>query len=324
VVYLTLPFTWMSLVITSLYSEKLEGRFRALAIASIIGLNVFGAMSAGRTIQLRVILLFFAATLVRRAMGLRAWPFRWTPSRRVLLVVLVVAAGWYFLIFVWSLRAGGIKNVSIEAGRFHKDATESVMLQQMPRGTPNNIRSLITFTALYTTTIADNFSSFYENVDLDPYYGLWELQPLVSGLTQLRVPIKSIDQILTEVPRGYEAVGLRHSQWRSMAQEFVLDFGKRGSLVAIFINGLAIGFLYRKFRQGKPQVGILLTFMIMWAIYGAWTSPYSYFELQEFGYCFSFVLLLEFIGSRRSALSHGQRLVLPPRIDAPIRRSISQ
>jgi hypothetical protein len=291
--YLTLPFPWMGFVLTSLFSERLAGRFRTFAIASVIGLAMLGVFSAGRSIQLRIMLLFIVSLWVRRSMGLSPWPFKWTLSRRALAALLLVAVGWYFLVFVWSWRAGGLSNLSIDAGRFHKDASESIMLRGLPKGTPEYAKSLVTYSALYTATIPDNFASFYVDVNLDPYYGFWELQPLVLGLTRMGFAIKPIDEILRETTRGFEAVGLRPAQYRSMAQEFILDFGKPGALVMILLNGLMIGYLYRRFRRGKAHFALPLSLFLMWIIFGAWTGPYGYIELLQCGLALVFAAVAE-------------------------------
>jgi len=291
--YLTLPFPWMGLVLTSLFAERLAGRFRTIAVASVLGLVMLGVFSAGRSIQLRIMLLSLVSLWMRRSMGLPTWPFKWTVSRRALAALLALAIGWYFLVFVWSWRAGGLNNLSMDAGRFHKDASESVMLREIPKGTPEYVKSLISYSALYTATIPDNFASFYVDVNLDPYYGFWELQPLVLGLTRMGLPIKPIDEILRETNRGFEAVGLRTAQYRSMAQEFVLDFGKPGALLVVFANGLAIGYLYRRFRRGKAHFALPLNLCLMWIIFGAWTGPYGYIELLQCGLALLFAVIAE-------------------------------
>jgi len=284
---LTFPFVWLSFMIGIVFSEFIGPYTRKLVCFFVFGLIVYGITSLGRTTAVRIVFLMFTCMMVRWDLGLRAIPWRWTVVSRVL-VFLCVAFFLVYFLTVWGLRSGGLEYLRAGTTNFHSAATDSETMEFIYTIVPAKFVDTVNLLALYTATVPDNFCSFYELVDVSPLYGLWQLFGVSTILNRLGVPVEPALILNENVEMNYSLAGLQYGQWRTMAQEFILDFGKPGAIVAVLMTGVLAGWVYSKFLLRGAHWGVVLALVNYWIIFGVGTSPLHTQEVILLVYCLVF------------------------------------
>jgi hypothetical protein len=285
---LTFPFTWMSLVIGLLFGDRLTPFEQRLICLYGIGVILYGVSTLGRTVALRVILMAFSCVLVRRELGWSIFPWRRTAFRNSLFIGAMALSATYFLT-VWGIRSGGFEHVTAGTERFHWAAKDSPMLESIYRILPERFVDTANFVPLYTATIADNFCFFFEEVEIEPINGFWQMFGLSTVLGKFGVPVETAVGISDRVEHAFELQDLQAGQWRTMAQEFIFDFGKVGALVAAFLAGVMFGRVYKLFSDNGVHWGIVLVLVNYWIMFGAGTSPLNLPEITLLAYLLIFV-----------------------------------
>ncbi|RJQ40336.1 MAG: hypothetical protein C4545_08810 [Anaerolineaceae bacterium] len=272
---LTQPFAWLSIILVALYSDYLKPKIKLLCFFIIIGLISLGVASAGRTIMVRIFLILFLVILARKSLGFKSWPWKWNFITRSMFVILITGFIYYFF-YVWIWRAGGSESLIVNLKNYSIYAEESQGLNTfLNKFVPNNFKGSFSLLTFYIFTFADNFALFFDKVYIQPFWGLWHFFSFASAFSKFGFTNLTSDGIYLSVFSSYRSVGLWSAQWRTMAQEYILDFGRVGALVASFGSGLVIGWVYKALRKGSYQWLGLYIVLASWAIYGAYTSAFT-------------------------------------------------
>jgi hypothetical protein len=288
---LTFSFTWIAFVISLLFGERLNAFQRRLGYIFAFGLILYGVTTLGRTVMLRETLILFCCTLVRRDLGRAYFPWRWTTFRAWLVVILVVLGGIYSLA-IWGFRSGGADRVSETPETFFSNTQSSLLLKKIRELVPQYFAGTVNLVPIYTATLADNFCSFYDGPDIDPLYGMWQLWGLSTALNRRGVPVAPAVELYEYVETTDSLAGITAAQWRTMAQEFIIDFGKVGALIMAVVTGLFFGWVHKQFAARGEHWGVVLIIVDYWAIYSAGTSPFNIEQLVLLacGLCFTFYI----------------------------------
>lgn len=280
----TQPFAWLSIILVALYSDYLKPKIKLLGILIIVGLISLGVVSAGRTIMVKVFLILFLVILTRKSLGFQPWPWKWNFITRSMFVILFMGFIFYF-IYVWSWRAGGSERVIFDLKNYIVYAEESQGLNIfLNKFIPDNLKNSFLLLSFYIFTFADNFALFFDKVYIQPFWGLWQFYSFASAFSRFGLSNVTSDGIYLSVFSSYRSVGLWSPQWRTMAQEYILDFGRVGGIIASFSSGLVIGWVYKALRKGSYQWLVLYVVLISCAIYGAYTSALTPIQFLLFLY----------------------------------------
>lgn len=278
------PFSWLSIILIALYTEYLNPKIKTAGVLIFIGLVCLGIASAGRTIIIKCFLILFLVILARKSLGFQPWPWKWNLLTRSILAVISIGLFSYFL-NIWAWRVGGSEYLSVDINNFFYQAEESEGLKFFLKVlVPDKLKTTTLLLTFYIFTFADNFALFFDKVYIQPYWGLWQFFSLASAFSRLGLTDQTSDGIYLSMLSAYRAVGLWPAQWRTMAQEYIIDFGREGALIASFFSGLVIGWIYKKLRKGNYQWLALFIVLLFCAIHGAYSSTLNPIQLLLFVY----------------------------------------
>ena len=178
----------------------------------------------------------------------------------VLMIIIMLVISLFFMTVIVDLRQGNIDQAALISYGFKSSFDNRTLdiLKKYPK-----YRNIFIQGAFYFSHEIPNFSYFYDHYSeyFDfKYLGLYSMPVISNHLpSSWTASITNIEAIIAKMSAS---AGVGAHTWRTVISNTIIDFGKKGSLVVIFLVFHLIGRIHSSWRKSPSVYGaIVLSFL---------------------------------------------------------------
>jgi hypothetical protein len=237
-----------SLGLIAWLSSLYENRIKRVKISLISYLALFSYISGG--LLMASVIMFLWGTRKRNELS-KVNPLtiiEKNPRQFALFIVLFLGLSYFFMI---ANSRSGITDVNIKVKQFEKGFNAKTSKETL-----NDINNLGFLSRLYSETL---YYYSHELIRLDIFYQYYNYHPLF-GLSQMEYLERRLQWLIgdqakiswNEVEKAIEGRGKFNSHtWGTFITNFIMDFGRIGTLIACLLLGIIVGILYKIFKENE-------------------------------------------------------------------------
>jgi hypothetical protein len=267
---------WLS----SLYEYRIN-RLK-LSIYSYLALFSFvsgGLLSAGRSalmiISISSIILLLWSNRKRNEVAKVFTLTDYQKERHPFAIYFVLFLSFSYFLMISDVRSG-ISDIDVKINQFEKGFSAKTSKQ-----TINNVHNMGSLSHIYIETL---YYYSHELIRLDIFYQYYNYPPLF-GLSQMGYVERRLHWLFgDQATKSWNAVEwavenkgkFRSHTWGTFVTNFIMDFGRIGTLVACLLLGITVGMLFKKFKENENSLTVVRQVIICSGIvFSIQTSPVS-------------------------------------------------
>lgn len=249
------------------YTLRYNTKIKITMILSAIIYILPSIITAGR----QALLIFSFATLIVIVYSFNIKISKKLKKRLILLMIFVISGFVVYNMFISSTRYKVDNKVALFEYMLQSNTSQETINFVNSMGVLADVTLDVIY---YYSHELPSFSLFFENYNEKPLLGIFQFHYIgrrIASITNI-----ASDSPWVQIENYSYYYGINAHTWRTAIASFIIDYGKTGAFLFVFLLGLLSGNIYSMFLKNKSIYKLLLvTFVCVGMVFTIQYSPFS-------------------------------------------------